>query len=336
MLGLNYIKVSPTSYLIQYKDGKIVKEGAGLSFFYFAPTTTVVLVPINSVDLPFIFQEVTSDFQNITIQGKITYQVSDPKLLSSLLDFSINADEQYTSEDPQKLSQRIINQIQVFTRDEIQKLNLQQALISSESLVEHVNEAIANSTELNSIGISILSLSILAIKPNSETQRALEAQAREELLKRADDAIYQRRNASIDQERAIQENELNTQIAVENKQREIQETQIKTEQIIFAQEHELKESKLQSQITLEAKNANLIDLAVENSKKEADAKAYGVEAIIKVLKEVDPKTLQALTNANLSPEQLISVAFQDIAANSQKIGQLNISPDLLQEIMNRS
>jgi regulator of protease activity HflC (stomatin/prohibitin superfamily) len=336
MLGLNYIKVSPTSYLIQYKDGKIVKEGAGVSFFYFAPTTTIVLVPINSVDLPFIFQEVTSDFQNITVQGKITYKVSDPKLLASLLDFSINAHEQYLSEDPQKLSNRIINQIQVFTRDEIQKLDLQAALISSESIVEHVNTAVAASNELNSIGISILSFSILAIKPNSETQRALEAQAREELLKKADDAIYQRRNASIDQERAIKENELNTQIAVENKQRQIQETQIKTQQIIFAQEHELKESKLQSQITLEAKNSELINLAVENSKKEADSKAYGVEAMIKVLKEVDPKTLQALTNANLSPEQLISVAFQDIATNSEKIGQLNISPDLLTEIMNRS
>jgi len=335
MLGINYIKVSPTSYLIQYKDGTILKEGAGVSFFYFAPTTTIVVVPINSVDLPFIFQEVTSDFQNITIQGKITYQVSDPKLLSSLLDFSINSKEQYTSEDPQKLSQRIINQIQVFTRDEIQKLALQEALISSEALVKKVNESISSSRELDSIGISILSFSILAIKPNSETQRALEAEAREELLKRADDAIYLRRNASIDQERAIQENELNTQIAVENKQREIQETQIKTEQIIFKQEHELKESKLQSQITLEEKNAALVDLVVENSKKESDSKAYAMEAIIKVLKDVDSKTLQALTNANMSPEQLISVAFQDIAANSQKIGQLNISPDLLKEILDR-
>jgi len=335
MLGLNYIKVSPTSYLMQYKDGSIVKEGAGISFFYFAPITTLVLVPINSVDLPFIFQEVTSDFQNITVQGKITYKVSDPKLLSSLLDFSINASEQYISEDPQKLSQRIINQIQVFTRDEMQKLKLQEALISSEALVAKVNEAISASSELNSIGISILSFSILAIKPNSETQRALEAEAREALLKRADDAIYQRRNASIDQERAIKENELNTQIAVENKQRQIQETQIKTEQIIFAQEHELKESKLQSQITLEAKNAELVDLAIANAKKEADSKAYGLEALMKVLKEVEPKTLQALTNANLSPEQLISVAFQDIAANSEKIGQLNISPDLLKEILNR-
>jgi len=320
---------------MQYKDGSIVKEGAGISFFYFAPITTLVLVPINSVDLPFIFQEVTSDFQNITVQGKITYKVSDPKLLSSLLDFSINASEQYISEDPQKLSQRIINQIQVFTRDEMQKLKLQEALISSEALVAKVNEAISASSELNSIGISILSFSILAIKPNSETQRALEAEAREALLKRADDAIYQRRNASIDQERAIKENELNTQIAVENKQRQIQETQIKTEQIIFAQEHELKESKLQSQITLEAKNAELVDLAIANAKKEADSKAYGLEALMKVLKEVEPKTLQALTNANLSPEQLISVAFQDIAANSEKIGQLNISPDLLKEILNR-
>jgi len=336
VFGLNYIKVSPTSYLIQYKDGKILKEGAGLSFFYFAPTTTIVLVPVNSVDLPFIFQEVTSDFQNITVQGQITYKVSDPKLLSSLLDFSINSSVQYISEDPQKLSNRIINQIQVFTRDEIQTLQLQEALISSQALVQKVNDAIAKSNELNSIGISILSFSILAIKPNSETQRALEAQAREELLKKADDAIYLRRNASIDQERAIKENELNTQIAIENKQCQIQETQIKTEQIIFEHEHALEGSKLESRISLEAKNGQLVDLTITNTKKEADAKAYGVEALIKVLKDVDHRTLQALTNANMSPQQLISVAFQDIANNSSKIGELNISPDLLKEIMNRS
>jgi len=336
MLGLNYIKVSPTSYLMQYKEGKIVKEGAGLSFFYFAPTSTLVMVPINSVDIPFIFQEVTSDFQNITIQGNITYKVSDAKLLSSLFDFSINAHLQYISEDPQKLPQRVINQIQVFLRDEIQKLSLQEALIASESLVAKVNASIHSSKELNSIGISILSFSILAIKPNSETQRALEAKAREELLKNADDAIYQRRNASIDQERAIKENELNTQIAIENKQRQILETQIKTQQIIFAQEHELKESKLQSQITLEAKNTQLVDLSIANAKKESDAKAYSLEVLMQVFKEVDPKTLQALTNANLSPGQLISVAFQDIANNSSKIGELNISSDLLKELMKKS
>lgn len=335
MFGIRYIKVAPTGYLMQYKNGRIVQEGSGVSFLYFAPTTTLVLVPINSVDLPFIFQEVSRDFQSITIQGSITYQVSDPKRLASVLDFSIDADQRYVSEDPQKLSQRLINAIQVFTRDELQKLTLQESLMASEPLVARVNSALENSKELSAIGIEVLNFSILAIKPNSETQRALEAEAREALLKRSDDAIYQRRNASIDQERAIKENELNTQIAIENKQRQIQETQIKTAQIIFKQEHELQESKLQSKIALEEQNTQWVERAVQNAQKEADSKAYAMEVMMNVLKGVDPKTLQALSNARMSPEQLISVAFQEIANNSEKIGQLNISPDLLKEILNR-
>lgn len=62
-----------------------------------------------------------------------------------------------------------------------------------------------------------MNLSILAILPNKETMRALEAQAREEILRQADEALYVRRNASIEQERRVKENELNTEIAVETK-----------------------------------------------------------------------------------------------------------------------
>ena len=35
----------------------------------------------------------------------------------------------------------------------------------------------------------------------------------------------------------------------------------------------------------------------------------------------------------MKPEQLIAVAFQRIADWADKIGQLNISPDLLRELM---
>ena len=32
MLGIRYIKVQPTTYLLQYRRGKLVREGAGLAF----------------------------------------------------------------------------------------------------------------------------------------------------------------------------------------------------------------------------------------------------------------------------------------------------------------
>ena len=63
MFGIKFIKMQPTNYVIQYRKGIIVREGAGLSFFYFSPFNSLVSIPIASVDAPFIFEEVTSDFQ---------------------------------------------------------------------------------------------------------------------------------------------------------------------------------------------------------------------------------------------------------------------------------
>ena len=109
---LSFIKVPPTTYVIQYKSGKIKREGAGLSFFYYGPTSTIVAVPIASTDVPFVFQEATADFQSVSIQGQFTYRVSDPKRLASLLDFSVDGRRAYTSEDPRKLPERLVHTLQ--------------------------------------------------------------------------------------------------------------------------------------------------------------------------------------------------------------------------------
>jgi len=45
MIGIKFIKVQPTTCLLQYRGGKVVREGSGLSFFYYAPTTSLVAVP---------------------------------------------------------------------------------------------------------------------------------------------------------------------------------------------------------------------------------------------------------------------------------------------------
>src|SRR5262245_36169001 len=117
MFGIRFIKIGPTDYVIQFRGGKVVAEGAGLSFFYFAPTTSLALVPVGSVDVPFIFQEVTADFQEVTVQGQITYRVADPLKLAQLMNFTLAPNGKgYVSDDPKKLPQRLINHAQVLTR----------------------------------------------------------------------------------------------------------------------------------------------------------------------------------------------------------------------------
>jgi hypothetical protein len=336
MFGIKFIKIPPTTYLLQYRRGQIVREGVGLSFFYYSPTTSLVAIPVGSTDAPFIFEEPTADYQTVTIQGQVTYRVADSKKVAGLLNFTLAPDgESYVSDDPMKLPQRVINLVHVLARAELQKLTLREATQASDGIVKAVREKLAASLEIASLGLEVLGLSVLAIKPTPETARALEAETRERLMKEADEAIYARRNSAVEQERAIKENELNTEIAVENKKRQIRETQMDAERAVQEKQHLLETATMEANIGLETKRKDLVNLAAENSKAEADARAYGISAAMKALGDTDARILQALASTGMRPEQLIAFAFQELAGKAEKIGQLNISPDLLRELMDR-
>lgn len=333
MFGIRFIKTPPTTYLLQFRNGRVVREGTGLSFFYYAPTASLVAIPVGSSDEPFIFEETTADHQTITLQGQVTYRVAEPKKLAGLMNFTLAPNGRYLSEDPEKLPQRVINLVHVLARGELERLPLREAMRAAQAIVNNVRKGLAGSPEIGALGIEVIGLSILAIKPTPDTARALEAETREQLLLKADEAIYLRRNAAVEQERAIKENELNTEIAVENKKRQIRETQMDAERAVQEKKHLLEAEELEAGITLEDRRKNLVTLAAENAKAEADVRAYGVSATMQALGAADPRILQALANNGMKPEQLIAVAFQEIAGKADKIGQLNISPDLLRELL---
>jgi hypothetical protein len=312
---LSFMKVPPTTYVLQYKHGKIKREGAGLSFFYYAPTSTIVAIPMASSDVPFVFQEATADFQTVSIQGQLTYRVADPKRLASLLDFSVDNRRTYYSEDPRRLAERLVHTLQTVTRSITQRLALRDVLVSSDSIVAEALAALKNSEAVSTLGVEILGLSILGIQPTPETNRALEAEAREALLRRADEAIYARRNAAVEQERLIKESELNTEIAVEAKKRQIRETQMAAE------------------IAVEEQRSQLIDRRVENERKDADSRAYALTETLKPVRDVDWKKLMMLGGKGADPRSMIALAFQEMAENAQKIGELNVSPDLLRSLI---
>lgn len=336
MLGIRYIKVPPTTYLLKYQKGRLAREGIGLAFFYYGPTTSLVAVPTASTEVPFIFEETTADFQVVTIQGQITYRVADPKRLATLMNFTLQSDGSgYSTDDPEKLPQRLINIVNVHARAQVQRRNLREAVKESDALVEALRPKLVGAPEIVALGLEILGFSILAIKPTPETARALEAETREQLLKEADEAIFRRRNAAVENERAIKENELSTENAVELKRRQIRETKMDADRAVQEKHRLLREAEMAASVALEEKKKQLVALTALNTRAEADARAYGIEATMKALASGDPRILQALANAGMKPEQLIAVAFQGIAEKADKIGQLNITPDLLRELVGK-
>lgn len=334
MFGFEFVKAQPTTYLLQYRGGKVVQEGAGLSFFYYRPFSTVAAVPVGSRDTPFIFELVTHDFQAITVQGQVAYRVAEPRKAAEMLDFALRPDGKgYVSEDPQTLPERVLAITEVLSQQTVKGLELKDALRASETLAEQVAEGMAAHKEVSALGLEILGVSVLAIKPTPETARALEAEARESILKSADEAIFARRNSAVEQERAIRESELDTEVAVEQKKRLIRETQMEAEASVRRKKHELRSAEMDADITLEERRKALVAGQADNTRTLADADAHRVEAVMKALEKADPKVVQALAAVGMQPAQLIAQAFGGIADKAERIGSLNVSPELLQSLL---
>lgn len=337
MLGIRFIKTQPTSHLMQFRRGRLVREGAGLSFFYYAPTSTLVAVPVGSQDCGFMLELVTSDFQGVTVQGQVTYRVNDPKRTAGLMDFSLAQDgKSYASEDPQRLRDRVVMQVKVIIQQAVQALDLKQALKASATIARAAQQQLGAQAEIDALGLEILGVSLVAIKPTPDIARALEAEAREANLKASDDAIYQRRMAALQNERSIRQNELDTEIAVEEKKRQIQETQMEGKAAVLRRENELRGEQMGADIELEQRKKDLVTSQAENTRQMAEAEAHRVRAVMEALEKADPRIVQALASVGMQPAQLIAQAFGGIAEKAERIGQLNISPELLNSLMGAS
>ncbi|OGC76279.1 MAG: hypothetical protein A2Z27_03335 [candidate division Zixibacteria bacterium RBG_16_50_21] len=256
---ISYFKGDPSAHVMQYVKGKVAREGSGLSFYYWPRTTSVVSVPLNTADADFVFNEITANFQSVIVQGQATFRIADPKKVASLLDYRIQPKTKaYLSHDPPRLATRVTNLVQEVMRTEIQRLSLEDNLRKGADLARSTLERLQKMPDLSSLGVEIVNVSLTAVKPTPEVAKALEADYREALLKKADQAIYNRRAVAVEQERKIQENQMATDIALE-KERE-----------------------------------QLVGLKASNMMQEAEAEAKAIGAKLAPYQKMDPSMITAM------------------------------------------
>ncbi|MGH2524328.1 MAG: SPFH domain-containing protein, partial [Anaerolineales bacterium] len=179
--------------------------------------------------------------------------------------------------------QRIINVIQAHLRAELAKLALEEALRGAAEIGAHVLAKVKTDLTLAAMGVECLDLFFSAVKPTPEMAKALEAEYREGLQQRADQAIYARRAAAVEQERRIKENELNTQVMLEQRRQE------------------------------------LVDLEGQNNNKQAEYNARSNDIWLQPWRETDARVLLALAfkamgdnaarigNLTITPEVMASI-----------------------------
>ena len=296
MFGIGYFNAQPTEFVQKVAGGQVKREGQALSFYYLKRRTSVVVVPVSSADAAFVFNEQTGNHQAVTIQGQLTYRIIEPRRTVEMLNYVIDPQTRmHVSQDPERLKQRIIVTVQMETRRQVEGRPLEGVLGNAASISAEVQEEVRSRDLLAPLGVELLSLNFTSVSPNPEVGKALEAEYRESLLRRADEAIYARRAAAVEEEGKIKSNEL------------------------------------EGEISLARERERLIDLEAANDRKKSQA--WGERRELEAGFTARASEMELAPYRDFDPRKLLALAMRDIGNNAGKVGNLNITSDLLADLL---
>jgi regulator of protease activity HflC (stomatin/prohibitin superfamily) len=296
MVGIGYFKAEPTEFVRKVAGGRVKREGQALSFYYLKRRTSIVVVPISSADAAFVFNEQTGNYQAVTIQGQLTYRIVEPRRTMEMLDYVIDPKRRaHVSQDPERLKQRIVVAVQMETRRQVEATSLEGVLGNTASISADVQEEVRSRALLAPLGVELLSLNFTSVSPSPEVGKALEAEYRETLLRRADEAIYARRAAAVEEEAKIKSNEL------------------------------------EGEISLARERERLIDLEAANDLKKSQA--WGERRELEAGFAARANEMELAPYRDLDPRKILALAMRDIGNNAGKVGSLNITSEVLADLL---
>ena len=120
---VRHLRAEPTSHVLRYHGGDLRAGGAGAAFWFRPINSAVAEVPIDDRELPFLFHARSADFQQLTVQGVITFRIADPGRIARRVDFSIDLDNGRWTQTPLEQVAGLLTQLaQQFVIDELVKL----------------------------------------------------------------------------------------------------------------------------------------------------------------------------------------------------------------------
>ena len=296
MFGIGYFKAQPTEFVREVAGGRVKREGQALSFYYLKRRTSIVIVPVSSADAAFVFNEQTGNYQAVAIQGQLTYRIVEPRRTMDMLNYVIDPKRRmHVSQDPERLEQRIVVAVQMETRRQVEDKSLEEVLGNAASISAEVQEVVRSRALLAPLGVELLSLNFTSVSSNPEVGKALEAEYRETLLRRADEAIYVRRAAAVEEEAKIKSNEL------------------------------------EGEISLARERERLIDLEAANDRKVSQA--WGERRELEAGFTARASEMELAPYRDLDPRKVLALAMRDIGNNADKVGNLNITSEVLADLL---
>src|SRR5918999_3290267 len=296
---IRHLRAEPTSHVLRYRKGRLRADGPGLAFWFRAMNSAVVEVPVDDRELPFLFRVRSADFQELVVQGVITFRVAKAKALAQRVDFTLDLVTGRWAQAPLEQVAGLLSQLaQQFVTDELVKLDLRTILAGGVAPIrDRITQGLTAEPALNELGIEVVAARVADLAPNPDVEKALRQPTREAIQQQADQATYERRALAVEKERAIAENELQNRIELARREEQLVE-QDGANQRLRAQE-------------------------------EADTHELVQGARLRVERE------RAEIQGAMPPAVLLALALRELAGQLGQIEYLTITPDLVAPLLER-
>src|SRR5215207_240526 len=192
---VRHLRSQPTYHVLRYRRGSLRKEGPGLAFWFRPIDTAVAEVPIDDRELPFLFRVRSADFQELVVQGVITFRVADAKALGQRVDLTLDLVTGRWAQAPFEQVAGLLSQLaQQFVTDELVKLDLRTILAGGVAPIrDRIAQGLTAEPALNELGIEVVAVRVADLAPNAEVEKALRQPTRETIQQQADQATFERR-----------------------------------------------------------------------------------------------------------------------------------------------
>jgi regulator of protease activity HflC (stomatin/prohibitin superfamily) len=316
-----HLRAEPASHVLGYKRGKLRREGPGQAFWFRAINTAVAEVPIDDREQPFLFRARSADFQELTVQGVITYRVIDPRRVARRIDFAIDLRTgRWTQKPLEQLAGLVMQLAQQFVIDELVKREVRTILADGVAPIRaHIAAGLAGEAALQDLGIEVVAVRVAAVAPTAELEKALQQPTREAIQQDADKATFQRRALAVEKERAIAENELQNRIELARR-----------EEDLVGQEGANARKRATEQVAAAMVEAQGAD---EREALAAVRRATTIDEVQGAQVRIDEQ--RARIDAELGADILLALALRELAGQLGQIEHLTITPDMLTPVLAR-
>lgn len=316
---VRHLRGSGTTHIEQIRNGKTVRSDVGASFWFRPLSAVLNEVPVDDRELPLMFHARTSDFQDVTVQATVTYRVTDPATAAGRIDFSIDPDTgRWRSTPLDQVAGLLTESAQQYAIDLLATADLTTAMAGGVGPVRSViADGLASDARLAETGIAVVGVRVVAVRPEPEVEKALRTPTREQVQQDADKATFERRAIAVERERAIGENELQTQIELARRE----------EQLVAQRgantRREAEETAAAGAVATEAEARRTVTLA--------EARAEGTR--LAGAAQGDAEAARVGAYRDVAESVLLALAVKELAANLPKIETLVLSPDLLSKAL---